>query len=359
MSTGRPRVLFRAATGTDPDRIRSLAGTSLRYLTRLDMWVGDAPPELVATLAASGHLLWYEFDRGVRVIPPTYRPGPGGPRPWGIVAVGAPEAWDETQGEGVRVAVIDTGIDHQHPQLAPAIGPGLNLVLPDQRPDDDAGHGTHVAGIIAARSPTGTEAAGVAPAATLCPVKAFDHTGLGTLSCVVEALDWCLMVGAQVVNMSFGLAVDSRALGEAVARAAAGAVLVAAAGNRSARSVDYPARYAQVLAVSALSRERRLARFSSWGPEVDLVAPGQDIASTWPGSTAPAVLSGTSMASPHAAGVAALCCARHPALPGVEVADALRRGALWLPGLEREHQGYGVVDAPGALAAAGRNPGRP
>lgn len=349
----RHRYLFHTTQGASPTDIRRLVGGTAKYLPRVDMWVGYLPPARLASLSRTGWLEWSEPDRGIQVPPPVARHRPPASRPWGVDFVDAPAAWPLTEGEGTRVAVIDTGIDYRHPNLTTGIGIGVNLVSPGSRPQDDSGHGTHVAGTIAARTGARTipGLVGVAPAATIYPVKAFDRNGMGSLSWVVEAIDWCIAMQASVVNMSFGLAKESQALSHALAHAArAGLVLVAAAGNRGqAGPVDWPARYPEVLAITALARGGAWADFSSRGQEVALAAPGHEVVSSWPGRGHPVALSGTSMACPHVTGVAALILGYRPRLPRELVHQALIMGARRLPHLASDQQGAGVVSATGSL----------
>lgn len=125
--------------------------------------------------------------------------GRGETVPWGVSRVGAPPAWTRTRGEGVRVAVMDTGVDTEHPDLAPVLRGGINLLEPDAPPEDDNGHGTHVAGVIAAAD-SDQGVVGVAPACELYAVKAFDRSGSAATSDVLTALQWCADYGIQVVN---------------------------------------------------------------------------------------------------------------------------------------------------------------
>jgi subtilisin family serine protease len=261
--------------------------------------------------------------------------------PWGVKRVNASQAWDRTTGAGVKVAVIDTGIDCTHPYLACA--GGVNLIKPDASPADDHGHGTHVAGTIAARPVDGKGIVGVAPAASLYAVKVLNAEGGGSIATIVEGIAWVAENGMNVANMSLG-GPGSDAMYKAVRKAvAAGVTIVAATGNDPAASVSAPASYSEVIAVSASTSEDGLADFATTGPEVDFIAPGKDVESTWPGGKA-ARLSGTSMASPHVAGLAALACSLGARSPS-QVRGALTRASSPLPGLNAQQQGAGLVDA--------------
>lgn len=274
--------------------------------------------------------------------------------PWGVERIEAPAAWAESTGEGVRVAVMDTGIDLRHPDLQDRLRPGYNALRPGSPPQDDNGHGTHVAGTVAATDDA-IGVVGVAPRALLYPVKVLDRWGSGLLSDLVEGMRWCAENRMQVVNMSFGTTQDSRTLREAVRRLRdAGAVIVAAAGNEGPpgegqrSSVTYPARYPEVIAVGAVDEQGRTARFSSRGPEVDVAAPGVGIPSTWPGRRYRS-LSGTSMAAPHVSGVAALVLAAGGGLSPGEVRARITGTAEDL-GLPAAEQGAGLVNARRAVA---------
>lgn len=186
----------------------------------------------------------------------------------------------------------------------------INIINPRKSSDDDNGHGTHVAGIIAAAD-NSVGVVGTAPKAWLYAVKVLDRQGSGFVSDIIDGLQWSIANGMQVVNMSFGTSTDVPSLHEAISAAyKAGLVLVAAAGNSGPQddTVLYPAKYEEVIAVSATDDADSLADWSSRGPEVELAAPGVNIYSTFRGG-AYLALSGTSMASPHVAGAAALIIA--------------------------------------------------
>lgn len=224
--------------------------------------------------------------------------------PWGIDRIDADLVWGTTTGDPVKVAVIDTGIELSHPDLKNNIKGGYNAIFSWKSANDDNGHGTHVAGIIAAES-NAIGVVGVGPQIDLYAVKVLGKNGSGYLSDVIEGIDWAIANGMQVVNMSLGTSSDVQSLHDAVARAyQAGIVQVAAAGN-SGLAANYPAAYPEVIAVSATDSTDTITSWSSRGPEVDLAAPGNNISSTYKGQTY-RTLSGTSMASPHVAGAAAL-----------------------------------------------------
>lgn len=230
--------------------------------------------------------------------------------PWGIDRVDADLVWlIGNTADPVKVAVVDTGISKDHPDLSDNLKGGVNFVFQKGAVDpngwnDDNGHGSHVAGIVGAANNT-IGVVGAAPMVDLYAVKVLDRRGSGYLSDVISGIEWAKNNGMQVINMSLGTASDIQSFHDAVAAAYnAGLVVVAAAGNSGA-AVSYPAAYPEVIAVSATDSNNNLASFSSRGPEVDLAAPGVSVYSTYKG-TGYATLSGTSMASPHVAGSAAL-----------------------------------------------------
>jgi subtilisin family serine protease len=223
---------------------------------------------------------------------------------WNIDRVDAEISWAISTGDPVKVGVIDTGIDLKHPDLQANIKGGFNAINPLKSANDDNGHGTHVAGIIAALN-NSIGVIGVGPNIDLYAIKVLNASGSGYLSDVIEGLDWARTNGMQVVNMSLGTSQDVQSFHEAIVNAYnAGVVIVAAAGN-SGGAVSYPAAYPEVIAVSATDQNNQIASWSSRGPEVDLAAPGVSIYSTYKGQSY-ATLSGTSMAAPHVSGAAAL-----------------------------------------------------
>ncbi|NNN05506.1 MAG: S8 family peptidase [Elusimicrobia bacterium] len=269
--------------------------------------------------------------------------------PWGVARVDAPAAWSSGQGAGIKVAVIDTGIDCTHPDLQCDFSAGTNIVEPGADPMDDNEHGTHVSGTIAGRGADGG-VYGVAPQAVLIPVKVLNAQGEGSLSDIIAGIDWAVKAGVDVINMSLGGPAQSPALKRAVEGALAhGVVVVCAAGNSGpeADTVGYPAGYPGVIAVAASDRNDNVADFSSRGPQLAFVAPGVDITSTVPGGGY-AKLSGTSMASPHVAGLAALALERGARGPA-GVRAAFKAAASSLCGADgcasADAQGRGMIDA--------------
>jgi subtilisin len=264
--------------------------------------------------------------------------------PWGVARVNAPAAWPRGKGAGIKVAVVDTGIDCGHPDLRCDYALGTNIVDPGVAPLDDNEHGSHVSGTIAGRGLSGGPL-GIAPEAVLVPVKVLDRSGSGRLSDIVKGISWAAEHGADVINLSLGGDVKSAAMERAVKNALQkGIVIVAAAGNSgpSSDTVGFPAGYPGVIAVAASDKKDVVAPFSSRGSAVAFIAPGVKILSTVPGGYA--ILSGTSMASPHVAGLAALALERGArGAPGVRA--ALKKAAKKLPEGSAAEQGAGMIDA--------------
>jgi subtilisin family serine protease/subtilase family serine protease len=261
--------------------------------------------------------------------------------------IDAPEAWALATGTStVTVAVIDTGVDYTHPDLAPNYAGGYDFVFNDADPMDDHGHGTHVAGTIAAAvdNPTGNPAqpegvVGVAPHARIKAYKVCRSDGTCDDFTIQQAIARAVEDGVNVINMSLGDTVYSQSLDNAVQDAwNAGLVIVAAAGNAGVTDPLYPAAFDNVISVAAFDEDHRRASFSNYGNWVDMSAPGNLIMSTYPMSQCPASstpgdtgcytwLSGTSMATPHVAGAAALVWTRSDVTRNSQVVDILLNSA--------------------------------
>ena len=267
---------------------------------------------------------------------------------WGINRVHAPSAWSNTQGKGVKVAVIDTGIDSSHPDLSGSVDGGYSAITKTENPSDyqdDNGHGSHVAGTIAAHR-DGKGVVGVAPKARLYAVKVLNADGSGSLADIIDGIVWAAKNKMDVANMSLGGPESSEALKKAIRFArGSGVVIVAAAGN-SGEAVGFPAAYEDTIAVAASDSDDKLAGFSSRGPEVDFIAPGVDVLSVKMGGGF-ASHSGTSMAAPHVAGLAALAVSQgYVGLSGPDgVFAQLKKAAAPLPVLSAQMQGVGMIDA--------------
>ncbi|WP_309238145.1 S8 family serine peptidase [Actinoplanes aureus] len=278
---------------------------------------------------------------------------------WDLVKIGATRAWGVSTGAGVTVAVIDTGVDGAHPDLRGKVLAGYDTIGDVAGGDsDENGHGTHVAGTIAALTGNGVGVSGVAPGARILPVKALGADGSGWMSDTAEGIVWAADHGAQVINMSLGTADQMGAVTAAVAYARSkGVTVVAAAGNERTKGspVSYPAADPGVIAVAATDAADRYAYYSTAGAYVDLAAPGSVILNTFPTSLERrgyGTMSGTSMAAPHVAAAAALVKAYRPAATPDQIEQTLERSAVDLGarGFDRDY-GYGRLDAAAALAS--------
>lgn len=295
---------------------------------------------------------------------------------WNLPMIGAPAAWDHARGKGVIVAVIDTGVAYQDGPRFKAVEDlagaefveGYDFVNDRVEALDDHGHGTHVAGTIAQRTGNGRGVAGVAFEATIMPLKVLSAQGSGTAADIADAIYFAADEGARVINMSLGGGSASAVMADAVAYARKkGVVVVCAAGNNGRRVVEYPAAYPGAFAVSAVGPSGELASYSSWGKELAIAAPGGDtrrggdkagvlqntIDPSRPGATdVYLAFNGTSMATPHVAGAAALVISA-----GVTDADDVERilrasakdvgGQAW-----SERYGDGLLDVGAAAQQA-------
>jgi subtilisin family serine protease len=262
--------------------------------------------------------------------------------PWGIARVDAPAAWAVTKGEGVKVAVIDTGIDCSHPDLKANCAGGYNALDPKQSYMDDNEHGTHVAGTIAGVL-DGKGVVGIAPKARLYAVKVLDKDGAGGLTSIIKGLIWAGNNKMDVANMSLGAPMGTIFMRAALKYAQMRGVAVFAAAGNDGGSVNFPGAYPEAIAVSALAPDETIAKFSSRGHQVAFIAPGVDVRSSVPHGGYDN-FAGTSMATPHMTGLGALAVARG-AHGEAAVRAALRRAATPIPGLSSSEQGAGVVDA--------------
>lgn len=292
--------------------------------------------------------------------------------------INAEAAWSTSTGSGVIVAVLDSGVAYEnfdgYTQAPDLVGTsfvqGYDFINGDAHPNDDNGHGTHVAGTIAQATDNGIGVAGVAYDATIMPVKVLDAGGSGSYTAIADGIYYAVDNGAKVINMSLGGSSGATVLENALAYAKAnGVTIVAATGNDGRRRVSYPAAYDEyVIAVGATDYAKDLAYYSNYGPQVDVVAPGGDVTKDLNGDGyVDGILQmtfaendvnafsyyfyqGTSMATPHVAGVAALLIANGNATTPDEVQQALQDTALDLGKRGRDTTyGYGLVDAYAAL----------
>lgn len=344
--------------------------------------------EVVATiqsLRSDPNVLWAEEDRAISVSYVPNDPDYSSSGSWGqsyddlygLKSIGTAAAWDTTRGLGVIVAVIDTGVDYTHPDISANIwtnggeipgngidddhngfvddvrgwdfvGPVAASPVEDNDPADVYGHGTHVAGTIAATGDNHEGVVGVAWQSKLMIVRGLDNTGNGYDSDLARAIVYAVDNGADVINASWGGSGFSQTETDAVAYAHAhGVVFVAAAGNSAANAADFsPASVQEAITVSAIDADDTLASFSNFGNKIDVTAPGVDILSLEAGTSGYVRMRGTSMAAPHVSGVAALIIAQHPDYTNEQVRQVLRASAtdLGTPGKDQSF-GYGRVSA--------------
>jgi len=276
---------------------------------------------------------------------------------WNLRSINVESAWDETKGSGVTVAVIDTGIS-QVPDLKDTkFVKGYDFVNDKIDASDDAGHGTHVAGTIAQSTNNGYGVAGIAYEASLMPLKVLAASGGGTVADIAEAIKFAADNNADVINMSLGGPGESQIMEEAIDYAhRKGVFIVAAAGNSNQNSASYPARYPHVIGVSAVDSAGVKAPYSNFGAGVDIAAPGGSengkiLQETIDPETGKAIFEGyqgTSMASPHVAGVAALIKASGAKEPD-EILNILKQSARVVQEDPLNHFGAGHLDASAAV----------
>ncbi|QKG85180.1 S8 family peptidase [Kroppenstedtia pulmonis] len=304
------------------NRIRRVGGI-VHYISRYSGIVSAIIPHkrLKGILQAPG-LLLVERDRQLVLPSPQYLKiwnrtfSTASGIPWNVERVWG-KMPEPGAGKGVRVGIVDTGIDLHHPDLRQNIRGGVNLVQKGALPCDDHGHGTHVAGIVAARGHPG-KVIGVAPSASLYAIKVLNIKGFCTVTTLIQAIDWGIKHKMDILNLSLG---GGKAMPKVLIRAIQtayrhGVLVVAAAGNSGNKAgtgdtVQTPARIPYSVAVSALDRGNRRSSFSATGPSLDIAAPGVEILSTYRYGKY-ALLQGTSQAAPHVSGALAVYKQRFP-----------------------------------------------
>ena len=361
-----------ARLGVGMDALRPVAIPGLAGLYRLRVPQGQEVAE-ARRLARIPGVRYAEPEYRYRAIGTALTPNdPLYPRyQWNLPHIRADRAWEVTPGRAeVVIAVVDTGVDLGHPDLASKLVPGYDFIGDDPDPQDDNGHGTHVASVAAAATHNGQGIAGVAWAARLMPIKALDATGTGTSVSIAAGIRWAVENGARVLNLSLGGPHASDLLREAVSTASRqGAVIVAATGNEYAQGnpITYPAALEPVLAVAAVDDQDGHASYSNSGTYVDLAAPGGDptggddadprhwITGAYlrDSGAAYAWLAGTSQAAPHVAGAAALLLSVDPGLTPGDVRRILLDSAqdVQEPGWDA-FSGYGRLDVRAAVELA-------
>ena len=297
---------------------------------------------------------------------------------WHLHQVGLPAAWKLGQGDGVLVAIIDTGVSRVPDLQAARLVPGFNFVADNEKADDDHGHGTHVAGTIAQVTNNARGVAGIAFRAALMPLKVLSAQGSGSMGAIAQAIRFAADHGAHVINMSLGGPFPVTPVRRAIEYAhRKGVLVVAAAGNDGRGRVSYPARYPNVVAVAATQWDESTTFYSNWGKEIDIAAPGGNIRvdqngdgkpdgilqnTLLPGGKGDGYLwfMGTSMAAPHVAGIAALVMGAGVTRPDVVekvLLDTARKPKSVAFDGHDDHYGAGIADAQAALNKAQRSRG--
>ena len=338
-----------ASTSEDHNFIEARGGEVINELESINVLVVELPGKAIDRAMEAWDYnprISYVEENGVM-----YALGEGS---WGTERIGSREAQEKSTGEGVKVGILDSGIDVNHEALKENIEGGEAIVECSPHPhcdetwDDDHGHGTHVAGTAGSVN----KKIGVATEVELYSIKVLDRHARGSVSDVVEGIDEAVEMEMDIINMSLGSSDDS--YGDTLQRAVEdahgeGVIQVAAAGNNDLDedSVVYPAAFEEVIAVSATDEDDEMAEFSSIGPEVEFAAPGADIYSAWEGGEYYEG-NGTSMASPHVAGVAALVLA----MEGYETEEGVRghlQDTAEDIGFDENKQGHGLINAAEAV----------
>lgn len=310
---------------------------------------GDRAASVLASLRRSRHVAWAELDHRAEaadVIPND----PQWPYQWGHSKIGAPRAWETTGGAPtITIAIADTGVRASHPDLLGAVLPGWDFVNNDADADDDNGHGTAVAGVAAARGNNSVDVAGVCWTCSILPVKVLDSAGNGWVSHIADGVVYAADRGAAVINLSLSSTEPSQYLDSAVAYARSkGVVVVAAAGNSGATTLNYPAASPGVLGVAGSDQHDRRYSWSNHGSWVSVAAPGCQRTLKLSGS---GDVCGTSLAAPAVAGVAALLRAVNPVASGAQVETAITSTAAPV-----DYVGNGRVDAAAGVATSATLP---
>ena len=367
-SPGKPpafapgRLLVEAKAGvTDANFYATLAahgGRSQGKLRGLNVHLVTLPPgqsesDIAARLARHPHIKFAELDQ--LATPGATANDPMFTSEWHLPKIAAPAAWDTAAGAGTIIAILDTGVDATHPDLAAQLVPGWNAYDNNSNTADVYGHGTGVAGTAAAATNNSVGVAGVAGSARLMPIRITDTSGYAYWSTTAQGLTWAADNGARVANISFlGVAASSTVQSAAQYMRNKGGVVVVSAGNNGIDE-GIPSTDTMIV-VSATDTADNKTSWSSYGVFVDLAAPGLGIYTTARGGGYQSA-SGTSFASPIVAGVAALVKGMHPEFTAAQVESALFSSAVDLGAAGKDPlYGYGRVSAAAAVAAAGTTP---
>lgn len=358
---GTGRLVVRLRPGVSEEALDSILSAEglrrLRSMRPSGVHVVSVPPQLEAAIARA--LSWHSeiayAEPDALVAPQAVAPNdPLYPQQWHLPVMGIPAAWDHGRGESVVVAVLDTGVDGSHPDLAASLVPGWNVYDGTGDTSDVYGHGTEVAGVIAAVAGNGVGTAGIAPGALIMPVRISRPDGLAYLSTIAEGLVWAADHGARVANVSYMVSGSATVSEAAWYFRRKGGLVFASAGNTG--TFEYLDPNPAIIDVAATTAGDSRADWSSYGPYVDLAAPGETIVTTARGGGYAAV-SGTSFSAPAAAAAAALLFSANPLL-SADQAEALLKGTaldMGIPGPD-PYYGFGRVQAAYAAVAARETP---
>lgn len=325
----------------DPSVVKEVGGQMKKEFDHVPIASASVPADQIQELKNDPNVETVEKNIRVKINSQT--------QDWGIPKLGVTKSWTSGYtGKGVKIAVLDTGIA-KHEDVS-VVG-GISTVGYTKSYGDDNGHGTHVTGIIGAKN-NGIGTVGIAPDASLYAVKVLDSTGEGYLSDIIAGIDWSITNKMDIINMSLGTKSYSVALEDAVNRATKqGIVVVAAAGNEGNAlglddTVEYPAKFPSVIAVSAVDQSNKRGYFSATGSTIEVAAPGVNVLSTYPGNGY-AYMSGTSMASPYVAGDLALLKQANPTMNVSQLRTELQKRTIDLGNPGRDSQyGFGLIQAP-------------
>jgi type VII secretion-associated serine protease mycosin len=348
VSAEKPARIVTTTVGKDGRPVISVRAATTR----------ESAAALVEDGQAAANAVSVEVDAPMYAIGVPAGSDPNRGQQWDFAKLNVSAAWNRSTGAGVTVAVIDTGIDATHPDLAANVLPGYDAIANTAGVrTDENGHGTHVAGTIAAVTGNNLGVSAIAPDTKILPIRVLGSNGSGNMSDAAEGIVWATDHGAQMINMSLGSTSKVTAVSNAINYARSkGVTVVAAAGNsRTAGSpTSYPAADAGVIAVAATDSNDRFGSYSNAGSYLDVAAPGSNILSTYPTALGYSYrsMSGTSMAAPHVAAIAALLKAANPALTPDQIEAALEKTAVDLgpTGFDNDY-GNGRIDPVAALAS--------
>jgi minor extracellular protease Epr len=348
--TEEDRVIVLFKEKVNVEAITDLKGQVIGLAEEIPMVAATVPKDEIGKLAENYSVIAVEDDQVLSIHQQT--------TDWGIEKVKAPTSWNSGfTGKGIKVAVIDSGIDTAHQDLS-VVG-GASFVSYTNSYHDDNGHGTHVAGIIGAlNNNLGT--IGSAFDSSIYAVKVLDSQGRGYLSEIIAGIDWAISNNMDIINLSLGTDAASQSLKSIVDKTYQNGIAVVASSGNSGSSetidnVGYPARYESVIAVGAVDPYSRVTDFSSSGQEVEVAAPGLGIMSTYAGNTYKK-MSGTSMAAPYVSGIIAMLKQANPNASASEIRSILQKSVIDLGDFGRDRfYGYGLIQSSPSFSIHGRN----